>query len=71
MQSLILLSEGVETNPGPTNTSNIQDLHICHWDLNSISADNSGIEISGYRSFRFRRGSLNGLTTEPFYRFRV
>ena len=36
---LILLSTDVELNPGPkrVSTSNIS---ICHWNLNSISANN-------------------------------
>ena len=36
---LILLSCGVETNPGPSHNSR-EYFSICHWNLNSVSAYN-------------------------------
>jgi len=35
--SLIMLSGDIELNPGPS--LNLKDLSICHWNLNSILAD--------------------------------
>ena len=37
--SLILLSEDIKTNPGPTPGSG-QCFSVCHWNLNSITAHN-------------------------------
>ena len=37
--SILLLSGDIETNPGPVS-SNLELLSICHWNLNSIAAEN-------------------------------
>ena len=37
--SILLLSGDIETNPGPVS-SNLESLSICHWNLNSIAAEN-------------------------------
>ena len=36
---ILLLSGDIETNPGPA-VNNLQSLSICHWNLNSIAAEN-------------------------------
>ena len=38
LQTILILSGDIETNPGPTIDNN-QYLTICHWNLNSITTD--------------------------------